>query len=122
MPTKSGEPGTKKSDFNDISGGPDNDSLLTVEQRTTAAVAKRLSEVHPNAKKKVRPTAQFVSNGMQEYEVYLNAPYWEIKPYKGGQLPAVLSGKYQTERLAQSDLIDYLKRTDRRGKAIWPGK
>ena len=86
------------------------------------AVAERLEKVHPNSKTKVRPTALYVSNNLQEYEIKLRAPFWYISPYQGGQLPDRLLGLYQTYRLAESDLIAYLQDNDRRGKAIWPGK
>lgn len=91
-------------------------------EQTTAAVAKRLEAVHPKAKTKVRPTALYVSNNLQEYEIKLKQPFWIISPYKGGQLPDKLLGLYQTYRLAEVDLITYLRENDRRGNAIWPGK
>lgn len=85
-------------------------------------VAKRLEGVHPNATTHVRPTAQYVSRGLQEYTIKRDGLYYVIRGFKTGKTPVELHGHFQTPLKAHNTLVGYLRRKDKFGKAIWPGQ
>lgn len=81
----------------------------------------RLAGVHPNARKKVRPNAKYVSDGLTEYFLERDKNgYWHIKRYKGGKLPDKLQTAYTSFAVAERDLIAHLEYTNKWGRAIYP--
>jgi hypothetical protein len=85
------------------------------------SLADRLKNVHPNAQKRVRPDAKYVSAGLQEFYIERDEiGYWSIKMYLNYQLPVKLQGKWISFIEAERKLIDYLKSKDKWGKAIYP--
>jgi len=85
------------------------------------ALADRLKNVHPNAQKKVRPGAKYVSHGLQEYEIKQdNRGLFFISKYKGGKLAPALVGTFTTFYECERRLIAYLKSKDKWGKAVYP--
>lgn len=71
---------------------------------------------------KMRHTAKYATRGRKEYYIKQDEiGYFFVVPYKGGQRPKELTDKFTTHRLCEEALIKYLKRTDRFGKAIYPG-
>jgi hypothetical protein len=78
--------------------------------------------VHPNARKRVRPTAIYVSKGLQEYTIVPESTgMWRIVRYMGGYLNKRLSGAFTSFGEAEAVLIKYLKDNDKFGKALYPG-
>lgn len=81
----------------------------------------RLKNVHPNARKKVRPDAKYVSDGLSEFYLDRNyAGYWSIKRYGGGSIPGSLKGSWISFIEAERRLIAYLEQTNKFGRAIYP--
>lgn len=81
----------------------------------------RLKNVHPNARKKVRDGAKYVSGGLSEYYITRDdVGYWYIVKYNGGALPTKLRTKYTTFMECEQNLISYLSATDKFGRAIYP--
>ena len=89
-----------------------------------AVVAKRLEGVHPNARRRLSKDPKYVSTGLQEYLIKQQpvTGQWYIARYKGGQLAARLQGFFTTFQHAEEILISHLRSTERRNKAIWPGR
>jgi len=86
-----------------------------------ASLEDRLRNVHPNARKKVRPGAKYVSRGLQEYEIKTNSiGHFYVSRYKGGELPVSLRGTFTSFRECEQALISHLRKTDKWGKAVYP--
>jgi hypothetical protein len=88
---------------------------------TTAVRKKRVLKPYlPN----VRPGAQYVSDGGQEYTIEQNPKtgLYFIKRYNGGVLPKAIQGFHTSRRAAESLLIGWLITDDKLNRAIWPGK
>lgn len=93
--------------------------LQAISRLRTASELK--AKVHPNALKKVRADAKYVSAGRQEYTIQQSNVGWKIVKYMGGLSPERLKGDFTTFRSAEQTLINYLIQTDKWGKAIYPG-
>lgn len=87
---------------------------------TTAARKRKLTPYLPN----VRPGAQYVSDGGQEYTIEQNSKtgLYFIKRYNGGVLPKAIQGFHTSRKAAESLLIGWLITDDKLNRAIWPGK
>jgi len=85
-------------------------------------VAERLAKVHPNAKRKVRPDAKYVSAKLQEFIIDRDdLGYYYIRLYKGGRLHESLQGRFISFADCERRLIARLEATDKfGGRAIWP--
>ena len=87
--------------------------------------ARRLAEewpgIHPNALKFVRPGAQYVDAHRREYYIKESGVFFKVIKFKGGTLPKEMSGQFMTRRDAEKALVGYLRRTDKFGKARYPG-
>lgn len=85
------------------------------------SLSDRLAKVHPNARKKVRDGARYVSAGLSEYTIERDKTgYWFIKKYRGGPLPEKLKGRYTHFKDCENDLIAFLRSKDKFGRAIYP--
>lgn len=99
-----------------LSESQSNDSL------TMAVVVERFKRVAPGIKRsKVRPTAKYVSMGLQEFFLEHDGSLWRIKRYKRGRLAPECQGGWMSIVEAERTLIAYLRRTDKFGLAIYPG-
>lgn len=83
----------------------------------------KLEGIHPNALTKVRPTAQYVSAGRQEYYIVQDKlGYWRIKAWGYTKLPNELDSAFQSFQQCELYLVLYLKKKNRWGRAIYPDK
>jgi len=91
--------------------------------RSELRTAKALKEhLHPVATTKMRATATYVSGRLREYTIQDAKPYgYKIVPFGGGKLADEISGTFMNFRTAEKALIAYLRRTDKWGRAIYPG-
>lgn len=85
-------------------------------------LAQRLATVHPNARRKVRDTAKYVTGGLQEFYIEQNAAgFWYVKMYSNpARIAAPIAGTFLSHNDAERALISYLRAGDKFGKAIYP--
>lgn len=73
--------------------------------------------------KRMRPNAQYVSAGKQEYIIEQRGKFWKIVKYKGGKNHPQLDQTFTTFGECERELIKFLRSTDRLlRKAVWPGR
>lgn len=123
MPTKNAVRGGNWSAPKTTSGVVINDALTTAHLITADAVAKRIAGVHPNALKRISSKPVYISAGLQEFQIkpHKDGGFY-IWRYNGGQLAQHLQGRFTTFQDVETTLINHLKNTDRRNRAIWPGR
>lgn len=81
---------------------------------------KKVRLTPPEFKRSDNP--EYVASGGKEYVIKKEDCMFYISPWSGGELSPELSGMFTSWKGAQTALISYLRRTDRLGNAIWPGK
>lgn len=86
------------------------------------AKEKLFPGVHPNALKCVSDNPVYVTAGLQEYQILQDGPAWRIKRYPRGRLNPAISGHFTSFKLAEDALIRFIKRKDKWGRAMYPGK
>ena len=85
------------------------------------SLADRIKGVHPNALKKVRKDAKYVSGSLQEYSIERDiSGRYRIAQYKGGVVHKSLQGQFISFMDCERTLISYLIRKDKFGRAIYP--
>ncbi len=91
------------------------------ESQTMLSLADRIKDVHPNALKRVRPTAQYVSGSLQEYTIERDSGgYYWINQYGGGKVHKSICGKFISKVDCERTLVSYLRSKDKFGRAIYP--
>ena len=104
-----------------MSGDLINESLTTGSPTTAASV--KWHKTAPVARTRFRPTAQYVTEGRAEIIIkQLSSGRWHAYFFKGGQLPEALSGQFTSHRACETEVIKYLRNSEKWGKAIWPNR
>lgn len=66
---------------------------------------------------------KYVTQGGLEYLIEQDpAGFFFIKPYGGGRVRKELQGRFTSYAAAEKPLIQFLERTDKINRAIYPGK
>lgn len=87
------------------------------------ALADRLKNVHPNARKNVRSDAMYVSDGLQEYTIDRQPDgYYKVTRYRGGATRSDIKSCYTSFVEAEKALFNLLIKTNKFGRAIWRGQ
>jgi hypothetical protein len=80
----------------------------------------------PQVLRYMRPTAKFVTTGRREMviEQIPGTTKWRARFWRAGvgKLPTEIDTSFTSYRDAENALIQYLRRTDKWGYAVWPGK
>lgn len=70
---------------------------------------------------KISPTAEYITSGGNEIRVTADDQgLYYCYFYKGGELPAVLQGKYTNKTTLRQVIVNYLMSDNVRGNAKWP--